>query len=277
MGRANASTGGSGGADPAATPSYRSELDTSEGWRPRLAAMGSSTDFGVPAFGATGGELRFPANSDQVGAQHVAEIESTRPFGFGTFRTRVAFGSCLRSEDVVNAAFGFLRDETDANGNGLTDDEEINVQVLCGSPTQLYLTVFTDYDSDGTTTRFRKLSRVIDFANGKVFDTPSPDSEEFALVDTVPSWVRPELFAEGAFQVLGFDWHADSLSFFVELDGTRETLWSIPDAARIPQRPVTFLYNLWHPDVHWYPQSGAAAAPAEDVVMHVDWFEYYAE
>lgn len=277
VGSAGSSAGGPSDAGPAATPSYRSELDTSDGWRPRLTAKGSSAELGVPALGATGAELRFPADSKQTGASSVAEIESPRSFGFGTFRTRLAVGSCRKGEDVVNAAFGYLNDGTDANGNGLTDDEEINIQVLCGSPTQLYLTVFTDYEIDATGERFRKRSRVIDFATGDVFDTQSPETEDFVQSDSVPGWVRPELFAPGAYQIVGFEWHAASLSFFIELDGARETLWTLDDSARIPQRPVTFLYNLWHPDVHWYPASGSAAAPAEDVVMHVDWFEYYAE
>jgi len=37
------------------------------------------------------------------------------------------------------------------------------------------------------------------------------------------------------------------------------------------------MYNLWHPDVHWYPQAGAADFPTNDVVMNVDWVSFEPE
>jgi len=61
------------------------------------------------------------------------------------------------------------------------------------------------------------------------------------------------------------------------LDGAEVTLWTLTDPTHIPQRPVTFLYNLWHPAAHWFPSTSAADFPARDVVMHVDWFEFFAE
>jgi hypothetical protein len=54
-------------------------------------------------------------------------------------------------------------------------------------------------------------------------------------------------------------------------------LWTLTDPTHIPQRSVTFLYNLWHPADHWYPSTSAADFPANDVVMHVDWFEFFAQ
>ncbi|MES1176362.1 MAG: hypothetical protein ABUL62_18710 [Myxococcales bacterium] len=56
-------------------------------------------------------------------------------------------------------------------------------------------------------------------------------------------------------------WHAQCLRFFIELGGAEQTLWTLSDAAHIPQRPVAFLYNLWHSDAHWYPDSSSAAFP----------------
>ncbi|HEY5377134.1 MAG TPA: hypothetical protein VIK01_25815 [Polyangiaceae bacterium] len=52
------------------------------------------------------------------------------------------------------------------------------------------------------------------------------------------------------------------------------------DAQRPRAHPAAtgeVVYNLRHPDTHWYPATGNAAFPANDVLMHVDWFEYYAE
>jgi hypothetical protein len=38
-----------------------------------------------------------------------------------------------------------------------------------------------------------------------------------------------------------------------------------------------FMYNLWHPDTHWYPVEGSADFPTNDVVMHVDWLSFEPE
>src|SRR6187402_1743407 len=154
VGRLDASDAGDASAPSGgASPTYRSELDTNEGWQTRTEVDGSSAELGVDALGANGGELRFPGQAGVAGPSNVTEIASSRLFGFGTFRTRLAFGACRRNEDVVQAASGILYDGSDANGNGIADNEEIDVQLLCGAPTRLYLTVFTDYSP----TEFRKL------------------------------------------------------------------------------------------------------------------------
>ncbi len=274
---------GSGGGS-AQAPTYRTEFDAADGWQTQNVIDGSSTLFGASGVAdAVTAELRLPGHPEYAGSSHTGatlatEIESPREFGFGSYRARITFGACQPDEEAVSAALGYLSDGTDANQNGLTDDEEIDVQVVCGARHRLYLTVFTDYDAGtGSGEQFRKLSRLIDFDTGDVFDTKAPDDDTFLKTQQVSAWARPELFATDAFYVIGYEWHAASLRFFLELDGGEQTLWTLSDAARIPQRPVTFLFNLWHPDAHWYPASGNAGYPAQDVVMHVDWFEYYAE
>jgi hypothetical protein len=265
------------------TPTYRTDFDTVDDWGSENDLPGSSTAFGVQVAGAVDpstAELRFPghpeyAATDAVGPNgSLTQIESPQRFGFGTYRTRVQFGNCKSTEETVNAALGYFRDGSDTNQNGITDDLEIDFQVLCGTPQNLYLTVFTDYDSD---TQFRQLSHVIDFSTGNSYDTPSAEQSGFTLTSTDPAFLYPGLFAADAFYEVGFEWHSSSLRFFMMLNGTEQTLWTLSDATHIPQQPVSFLYNLWHPATHWFPSSAAADFPANDVVMHVDWFEYYME
>jgi hypothetical protein len=272
------------GADAAPqTPTFFTDFDSNGGdWQSENQVPGSTTTFGVPITGAADpstAELRFPghpefsANSSVGPNGYLTQIANAQRFSFGTYRTRVQFGACATSEEVVNAATGFFNDGTDADKNGITDDLEIDFQVLCGTPHYLYLTVFTDDDA----TQFRKLAHVIDFATGDVYDTPSAQKSDFTKTGTDATLVHPDLFAAGAFYEVGFEWHSASLRFFMTLDGAEKTLWTISDATHIPQRPVTYLYNLWHPDTHWFPSTSAADFPANDVVMHVDWFEYFAE
>jgi hypothetical protein len=279
----DASAADSGAADSGGqTPTYFTDFDAIDDWQPDNSLPGSSTNFGVQITGATDpstAELRFPghpeyAATDNMGADYVTQIASPQKFGFGTYRTRVQLGSCKPTEDAVNAALGFFNDGTDANQNGITDDLEIDFQVLCGTPQNLYLTVFTDYESD---TQFRKLSHLIDFSTGTLYDTPSAEKDGFTKTSTVAAFLRPELFDSTTFYEIGFEWHTASLRFFMVLDGADVTLWTLTDPTHIPQRPVTFLYNLWHPAAHWFPSTSAADFPANDVVMHVDWFEFFAE
>ncbi|MEO8900171.1 MAG: glycoside hydrolase family 16 protein [Polyangiaceae bacterium] len=277
--------GGTAGTS-ALIPTFHADFAAKAGFGTGNHVPGSSTEFGVALAGTDDpgtAALSFPghpeyASTQNAGADYVTEIASPQSFGFGTFRTRLAFGGCQPTEEAVNAALGYFSDGTDANNNGITDDEEIDLQVLCGTPQYLSLTVFTDdqLESNGSEA-FRKLSRVIDFSNGDVYDSPSAEREGFVKTTTSAAFVRPELFAPGAFYEMGFEWHAASLRFFMLIDGADVTLWTLTDPARIPQQPVTMVYNLWHPATHWYPAAGTAAFPAQPVVMHVDWFDYYAE
>jgi len=275
---------GAAGADSGSNmPTYRTDFDAASGWKSTNHLPGSSTTFGVQVAGANDPntvEVRFPGHPEYTGTEnsgtdYLTEVYSPQRFSFGTYRSRARFGSCRSSEDVVGAALGYFNDGGDENGNGITDDVEITWQVLCGTPHYLSLTVFTD--NQESPAAFRKLSHVIDFSSGDFFDTPNADREGFVKSGNNPLLVRPELFDPAQFYEFGYEWHADSLRFFLVLDGRDTTVWTLTDASHIPQLPVSFIYNAWHPATHWYPATGAAAFPASDVVMNIDWFEYFAE
>ncbi len=275
---------GVAGADAGAkTPTYRTDFDSGSGWSSTNHLPGSSTSFGVQLDGAADpstAEIRFPghpeyAATDDDTSATLTEVYSAQRFSFGTFRSRVRFGACAATEEVVNAAVGYFNDGGDENGNGITDDVEISWQVPCGTPSNLSLTVFTD--DQASPPAFRKLSHVIDFSTGDFYDTPSASQEGFVKSGNNPAFMRPELFDPSQFYELGYEWHTDSLRFFLMLDGVDVTVWTLTDETHIPQLPVSFVYNAWHPPAHWYPASGSANFPAHDVVTHIDWFEYFAE
>ena len=66
------------------------------------------------------------------------------------------------------------------------------------------------------------------------------------------------------------------MRFFIVIDGIELTLWSLADAALIPQVPLQLRYNLWHPDTHWLPTAVPADYPSQDAVLAADWFKYWA-
>ncbi|HWA73917.1 MAG TPA: glycoside hydrolase family 16 protein [Polyangiaceae bacterium] len=272
---------------PGANPTFEDDFRSNVGsWQTRTPLPGASTTFGTSdpdAIDQQVAELVFPGHpefdsSDGAGADLATQIATERRFHFGTYRTRVEFGPCASNEHVVSAFLGYFSDGSDQNQNGITDDVEIDLQVVCGTPPYLYLTVFTDYQLDaGGTERFRKLSRIVDFSSGDLYDTLAADQDEFSKTGNDPVFSRPSALARSVYHELGFEWHATSLRFFLVLDGSERTLWTLTDPARIPVAPVTVIYNLWHADSAWYPNTGSADFPAHDVTLRVDWFRFYAE
>jgi hypothetical protein len=254
-------------------------------WAEQTAVEGAATSFGEPASNARDERLlrlTFPghpdyAASDRVGAEHATQVGTSARFHFGTYRTRLGFGGCAANEETVMAFLGYFNDGEDHDGDGIVDDLEIDVQLACGAPSRLYLTVFTDYEATAQGERFRKQSRVVDFASGELFDTPAVDSDRFAAAGIDAQLIAPELLEPDALYELGFEWHSDSIRFFLGLNGGERELWQLSGAERVPQLPVHIVYNLWHPDSHWYPSEGSADYPARDVLMSVDWVSFEPE
>lgn len=273
--------GGGGGTDSG----FLDELVSNDGrWLPQQSLPGAATAVGARDDSARDGflaELRLPGHpeyeaGDSAGPVYATQLATEQRFHFGTFRTRLSFGRCAPNEEAVMAFLGFWNDGSDADGDGIVDDLEINVQVLCSDPSKLFLTVFTDYEEEPAR-RFRKLSRLIDFASGELFDTPASDSESLELVPRDEALVIAAPFAADTFQELGFTWRADSLHFFLRVDGVDRTLWTLLGSERVPQRPVQVMYNSWHPESHWYAPQASADFPANDVIFRVDWLSYTAD
>ncbi len=255
-------------------------------WETQLVVEGARATLGAADEAAGDGkvaELRFPGHpefesADSVGASFATQIATKRMFHFGTFRSRLQFGSCDPTEETVSSAFSYFNDGADKDVNGLVDDLEINFQIVCGTPSLAYLTVFTDYEESASgAPAFRKLTRVVDFSTGDTFDSVSAESDELSSSGTDANLVFPDVFDSASYYELGFEWHSDSLRFFMVLGGSERTLWTLQGQESIPQQPVQMMYNLWHPETHWFPGSGVADYPASDVVMRVDWFEFVPE
>ncbi len=275
------------GAESSVNAAFFADFAEDDGhWEKQLIVEGARVAFGAIDESAGDGrvaELRFPGHpafesADSAGAGFATQIATTRMFHFGTFRSRLQFGSCDPTEETVSSAFSYFNDGSDKNENSLVDDLEINFQIVCGTPSLAYLTVFTDYEESANgAPAFRKLTRVVDFSTGDTFESVSAESDELSSSGSDPSLVHPGVFDGTSYYELGFEWHSDSLRFFIVLGGSERTLWTLTGEENIPQQPVRMMYNLWHPETHWYPSSGVADYPASDVVMRVDWFEFVPE
>jgi hypothetical protein len=207
-----------------------------------------------------------------AGTGFATEIDSPVMFQYGTFRARLTLPTCDPSEDVVNGFFTFFNDGTDHDGNGIIDNSEIDMEILCGLPHVLSLTTWTDYSSD---TSFNKFTRLIDFSTGAYSETVTPNSFDLQPKGTLPELLHPEFPAANTFYEMGFDWRPGELRFFLVLGGTEITLWDYTDPRQIPKLTSALLLNVWHPSTHWTGDNSPANYPAHDAVTHIDWVRYW--
>jgi hypothetical protein len=213
-------------------------------------------------------------SGDHAGTSFASEVATSRTFQFGTFVTRVRLAACAPGEDAVNGLFVFANDGKDHNGNQLADNDEIDIEILCGSPTVLFLSSWTDYqDSTG---EFRKLTRSVDLADGAIADSKNDHEYDLVPMGKDPALARPGAISPDHYVEVGWTWRADSLRYFL-IDGSAEvTLWDLHDAGHIPQHATQWMWNVWHPDTHW-AGGGAADYPAQDAVLRVDRARYWAD
>ena len=273
-----------GGVD-AGPPALFSEFTSDDGlWRTWTRLPGAALDFGSPsALARDGRTLRMslpgvavgdPATN--AGTDWATEIDSVQFLRHGTLRSRVQFPTCAANEEVAAAMFWFYNDGQDRNGNGIVDNPEIDLHVMCGTPSFLVLTVWSDYqqEQDGSET-FLRATRAIELGTGDIYDGISDHERGYVKTGNDPAFLHPS-FAPGAtFQELGIDWRTDGIRFFAVLDGAEVTLWVLSEARFIPQVPLQFCFNLWHPTTHWLPPATLALYPAADAVMRIDWFGYW--
>jgi hypothetical protein len=229
--------------------------------------------FGVASTGASDGKvatLTRTGGKATIGTGGAEEIVSNRSFSYGTYRFRASLASCASAEELVNGLFTYFNDGSKA-ADGVAVNREVDIEVLCGEPWLINLTIWTEYNDD---THCKNQSRVVDTKAGKILVyaddqsngvlTGSEDHPELAL----PGWPQP-----GAFYELGWTWAPDHLRYFMNIGGNDVTLWDATDATRIPQAPMAQHFNLWAPGMHW--STGAnAGPPAKDATLTLDWWRY---
>ena len=191
---------------------------------------------------------------------------------------RVTFGvSDAAASDAVAGALLFPGDprfgSADRVGPGFAT--EIDIEILCATPSFISLSAWTDY-SDA---RFLKLTRVVDFATGDYFESPSDHEYGIVRKGNLPEFRHPGFPDPNTFYEMGFEWHPTRVRFFIVVDGREIELWSMTDARYVPQRSSAWLFNVWHPQRHWFGPAadGDADYPAQNAEMRIDWARYWPE
>jgi hypothetical protein len=274
-----------GGSEAAGAPALSSEFASNGGlWTVSAQLPGAEVTFGSTAAGSPDGRavlLRLPgvATADpaaNAGPGLATEIDSVQFLRYGTLRARVQFPTCTTGEEVAAAMFWYYNDGQDRDRNGIVDNPEIDLHVLCGTPSFLVFTAWSDYQlaKDGTET-FLRSTHAVDLATGDLYDGVSDHERAYVKTGHDTTLVRPSFAPASTFQEIGIDWRSESLRFFAVLDGAEVTLWVLTEPRFIPQIPLRFCFNLWHPATHWLPPAAPAQYPSFDALMRIDWFGYW--
>jgi hypothetical protein len=226
------------------------------------AANAAASDGIVANLTRTGGQTA-------IGTAGAEEIVSNRTFAFGTFRFRLSLATCASTEEVVNGPFAYFNDGTLAP-DGLVVNREVDIEVLCGEPWLINLTIWIEYTDD---THLKNQSRVVDTRTGTVYVYAEDKEGTQTGTENHPELLIPGWPQAGTFYEMGWTWAADHLRYFMVIGGTELTLWDATDATRIPQAPMEQHFNIWAPGISW--STGATAAvPANDTTLTLDWFRY---
>jgi hypothetical protein len=236
------------------------------------AAPTGTITFGVPNSGASDGivaTLTRHGGQATLGTNGAEEIVSRRAFSFGTFRYRFSLATCASTEEAVNGLFTYFNDGSTAP-DGLVVNREVDIEILCGEPWLINLTIWTEYTDDQ---HFKNQSRVVDTRSGKVYVFAADQSGNQTGTEDHPELTIPSFPQAGTFYEMGFTWATDHLTYFMVDGGTTVTLWDTTDATHIPQAPMEQHFNLWAPGQHWSTGT-AAAVPASAATLTLDWFRY---
>ncbi|MGH7295337.1 MAG: hypothetical protein ACRELB_10405 [Polyangiaceae bacterium] len=238
------------------------QQETSTGTVTFGVANAAAADDAVADLTRTGGQAA-------IGTGGAEEIVSNRSFSFGTFRFRLSLATCASSEEVVNGPFAYFNDGSLAP-DGLVVNREVDIEVLCGEPWLINLTIWTEYTDD---THLKNQSRVVDTKTGTVYVYANDQEGNELSTESHPELAIAGFPQAGAFYEMGWEWAADHLRYFLVNGGGELTLWNATDATRIPQLPMEQHFNIWAPGIHW--STGAkAAVPANDATLALDWFRY---
>ena len=225
-------------------------------------------------------ELTIPQRAGAT-PDHAAEVESRKTYLYGSFSSRVRTADCSKQPrtGAVNGIFTYANDGRDHNGDGIADNAELDVEILCARPWEVNLSVWTDYEErdDGTAPQ-KRVSRIVDLRTGRIvstcyFTSFDGDCVAVSAAENQPASVpaSPGFDSVGAYHDYRIDWSADRVVFSASVNGADRVLWDYRGPSRrIPHRAASYLVNLWH-TADWTPEGlNATAAPTAPLTLRVD-------
>ncbi len=230
---------------------------------------------------------------DNAGAWQGPNMTSNDICHFGTYaaRIKVPDASIQPKVGAVVGFYTYYNDEygstlpADENNNGLHDNSEIDFEWLIADPTVIYVTAYTDYH--GPTGEARKVSRIINMAQGIIYETKYAETlggtgTSLAGAENQPSTIEalPDYDASSQFYTYGFNWYSDNIRWWMINPANSDTivLWDYKGPQeRITQKKAYLMLNIWHTSgwsVHTIP--GTIEKPEHQFEVEFDWVSYTA-
>jgi beta-glucanase (GH16 family) len=215
----------------------------------------------------------------QAGAAGGSVIASNKLYRYGSFGARMKTADCTGQDHVgvVTGVFTYAADHSDANHNGMSDNDEIDAEFLCGQPDVIYLTIWTDYNETGNS--MGEISRAINLRTGTVLSTCYLTAYETPCLPILAGENSPARVPALAgfnsakqFATYSFNWQADHVTFTaVDRTGRRLLLWDYRGpTSRIPNKPSWLMQNVTYTRA-WDPLNGPSHnQPTADTSAYID-------
>ena len=257
---------------------------------------------GVQNVAATDGRvatLSYPAGrpDDEIGPKYsTLLLNDTELLLYGNWEAHLKTPDAGSGEGIVSAFYTYFNDGNDYNGDTLTDNHEVDVELLNTDRGAIWCSVYTQKNAceDGDTgefdndcTEMDRVSARVDLRTGQIMATaPGMDqgtwdlTEQEGLQVTAPSGqFRPILDFDhaAAFYTYGIEWREDRVTWWIEglpgIEG-RLQLWEVTSGRygdhAIPSMPSKTMFNLWRTNRDWITQLNATNL-SQDVVMEIDY------
>lgn len=285
--------GASGGSNPTPSdePTIFDDFVSNSGIWQIDERIASGVLFGANVAAASNGKalkIALPGDpasgtSEAVGPSAGNQVRSQDSLSYGEYRFSIVSAACApsldRPEEVITGAFVYSYGG-DRNGNGLTDNDEIDFEFACSAPHLAMMTVWTDYDEESG--EGRKLSRIVDMRNGRYRADGEPT--EAAHDGTLEGPFDSTFDSTAAFHEFGFRWDPSEVLFFYSAESGDVVLWRMDDPTYVPRPTAPFMMNVWHAPFVWFVSQELFDAkgswevpayyPAAESRMLADWFEY---
>jgi len=231
--------------------------------------------------------------NDKAGAWQGRNYAANELSLFGRYSARIKIPP-VETQPNVGGVVGFYtyysdlygnEQEKDINQNGITDNPEIDFEWLIANPKIIYLTAWTDYEEKPNGTEFRKISRIINLATGKIYSTTYAEKwgkiTKLTDVENQPETIKPipNFDASKNFYTYGFDWKTDNIRWWIinpENSADTITLWDYKgNTERITQKPAYLSFNIWHTN-DWAAEEKPKSTeiPIGAFFVEFDWIKY---
>ena len=221
--------------------------------------------------------LSFKINpGEAAGAGKGPEIISTKFTHFGTYSARIKVPAVTTVQPNVGAIVGYFTYHVDS----IPGLSEIDIEWLIADPTVIYIGTWT-----GHTGALQRIGRTINLAKGLIYTTERKINYDGQPTLLTGPQNQPETLApvpgydaSAQFYTYGFDWHPDSLRWWMlhPVTGEKIVLWDYKGSSLgIPQNASRYRMNFWHTN-NWAVETNplSTEAPKAPYQLEVDWMAY---